>query len=121
MHVMEIKYFNSRLYFYCIDQGVNPSAIIADLNRVPPIVEKEQSHAELPKELWNRTEQMEGHKRAMSSRSYQPDTLCISQLGRQEQSHSTRTKLLYSSCLPSWGYGKGKKYMQLPYKSLSQR
>ena len=74
IHATKIKCFNSCLYFYCIDQGVNPSAITANLSKVPPIIKKGQSHAELPEELQNKTEQMEGCKRAMLSGSHQPNT-----------------------------------------------
>ena len=111
MHIMEIKHFNSHLYFYCINQGINPSAIMADLSRMPFVIKKEQSHAELPKELWDRTEQMEGHKGAMLSGSHQPDTPYAFQLGRQKQSHLTKTKSLCLPYLLSWGYGKSKKCM----------
>ena len=32
------KHFNSRLYFYCINNGINPLTIAVDLSRVPPII-----------------------------------------------------------------------------------
>ena len=41
---------------------------------MPFIIKEGQSYVELPEELWDRTEQMEGHKRAMLSKSCQPDT-----------------------------------------------
>jgi len=40
MHATEIKHFNSRSYFYCIDQGIDPLTITVDPSRVPLIVEK---------------------------------------------------------------------------------
>jgi len=43
--------FNSRLYFYCINNGIDPLTIAVDLSRVPPIIIEGQSHAELPEEL----------------------------------------------------------------------
>ena len=51
MHITKKKYFNSRLYFYCINNGIDPLAVAVDLSRVPPIIIEGQSHAELPKEL----------------------------------------------------------------------
>ena len=32
------KRFNSRLYFYCINNGINPLVVAVDLSRVPPII-----------------------------------------------------------------------------------
>jgi len=69
MRTTEIKRFNSRLYFYCIDNRINLLAIAVDLNRVPFIIIKGQSYAKLPKELWDRIKQMEGRERAISSKS----------------------------------------------------
>ena len=66
--------FNSYLYLYYINQGVNPSAITVNLNRVPSIIKEGQSYIELPKELWDKTKQIEGRKRAILFRSYQPNT-----------------------------------------------
>ena len=34
----EKKRFNSRLYFYYINNGINPLVVAVDLSRVPPIV-----------------------------------------------------------------------------------
>ena len=62
---IEIERFNSRSYFYYINNKINPLAIIVDLSQVPPIIKEGQSYIELPEELWDRTEQMEGHGRAM--------------------------------------------------------
>ena len=45
------KHFNSRLYFYCVDNGINPLAVAVDLSRVPPIIIKGQSYTELLEEL----------------------------------------------------------------------
>jgi hypothetical protein len=45
------KCFNSYLYFYYINNRINPLTIIVDLSRVPPIVIEGQSYIELPKEL----------------------------------------------------------------------
>ena len=36
----ETKHFNSYLYFYYIDTGINPLIITVDLNRVPPIIKE---------------------------------------------------------------------------------
>jgi len=55
IYIIEIECFNSRLYFYYINNGINPLAVIVDLSRVPPIIEEGQSYMELPKELWDRT------------------------------------------------------------------
>jgi len=38
MRATEIKRFNSRLYFYYINNKINPLIIAVDLNRVPPII-----------------------------------------------------------------------------------
>jgi len=40
MRIIEMESFNSRLYFYYIDNGINPLTITVDLNKVPPIVKK---------------------------------------------------------------------------------
>ena len=53
----------------------------------------------MPKELWDRTKQMEERERAIISKSRQFNT------GKQEQSYSTRTK---SPPSPSRVRGKGK-------------
>jgi len=34
----KIERFNSRSYFYCINNGINPLAITVDLSRVPPVI-----------------------------------------------------------------------------------
>jgi len=69
MRATKIKRFNNRLYFYYIDNGINFLTIVVDLNRVSFVVIEGQSYIELPKELWDRTEQMEGCERAISSES----------------------------------------------------
>jgi hypothetical protein len=51
MRATKKKRFNSRLYFYCVDNRINPLTIIVDLSRVPPIIIEGQSYIELPKEL----------------------------------------------------------------------
>ena len=70
---MEIDRFNSCLYFYYINNGINPLTVLVDLSRVPLITKEEWSHAELPKELWDRIKQIGGHKRAILSKSCQSD------------------------------------------------
>ena len=52
----KIKNFNSYLYFYCINNRINPLIFIVDLNKVSPIIKEEQSYIKLFKELWDRTE-----------------------------------------------------------------
>ena len=64
--------FNSCLYFYYINNRINPLTVAVDLSRVPPIVAEGQSHAELPEELWDRTEQMERCERVILFKSCQP-------------------------------------------------
>ena len=56
MYAAEIERFNSRLYFYCVNNRINPLTITIDLSKVPPIIAEGQSYAELPEELWDRTE-----------------------------------------------------------------
>ena len=69
MRATKIERFNSRLYFYYVDNRINPLTVAVDLSRVPSIVIEGQSYAKLPKELWDRTEQIEGRERAMLSES----------------------------------------------------
>jgi len=66
---IEIERFNSCLYFYYINNGIDLSAIIVDLSQVPFIIKEGQSHIELPKELWDRTKQIEGYRRVISPKS----------------------------------------------------
>ena len=51
MRATKIKYFNSCLYFYCVNNRINPLAIVVDLSRVPPVIIEGQSYAKLPEEL----------------------------------------------------------------------
>jgi hypothetical protein len=66
MHVTEMERFNSCLYFYCVNNGINPLAVFINLSRVPFVITEGQSHAKLPEELWDKTKQMERYKRTMS-------------------------------------------------------
>jgi hypothetical protein len=84
MRVTKKKRFNSRLYFYYIDNRINPLTVAVDLSRVPPIVIEGQSYTELPKELWDRTKYIEGRERAISSKSRQSDTSYTTQHGGRE-------------------------------------
>ena len=45
------KRFNSRSYFYYIDNRIDPLIVAVDLSRVYLIVIEGQSYTELPKEL----------------------------------------------------------------------
>ena len=110
IHATKIERFNSRLYFYYINNGINPLTVTVDLSRVPLIVAEGQSYVELPKELWDRTKQMEGRERAMSSKNRQSNISYTAQPGRQKRSRSTRIESPY---LLSWVYSKGKEYMRL--------
>jgi len=111
MRATEMERFDSRSYFYCVDNGIDPSTVAVDPSRVSPVVAEGQSHAELPEELWDRTEQMEGRERAISSESRQSDTSRAAQPGGRERSHSTRTE---SPRSPSRVRGKGKERMRSP-------
>jgi len=51
MRATKIERFNSRLYFYCVNNGINPLTVTVDLSRVPLVVIEGQSYMELPKEL----------------------------------------------------------------------
>jgi len=55
MRTAKIERFNSYLYFYCVDNRINPLTVVVDPSRVPPVVAEGQSYTELPKELWDRT------------------------------------------------------------------
>ena len=70
MHATKKKRFNSRLYFYYINNRINPLAVAVDLSRVPLIIIEGQSYIELPKELWDRTKYTERRERAILSESY---------------------------------------------------
>ena len=114
MRATEMERFNSRSYFYCVDNGIDPATVAVDPSKVPPIVEEGQSHAELPEELWDRTEQSGRRERAMSSESLQ------SGIGGRERAYSTRTE---SPRSPSQdrGKGKGKERMRSPPAPSSRR
>ena len=111
IYTTKIKHFSCCLYFYCVNNGINPLTVVIDLSKVSFIIAERQSYIELPKELWDRTKQMERHKRAILSKSCQSNSFYTTQPGRQEQSYLTKTKSLY---LLFWVYGKGKEYIQLP-------
>ena len=118
MYTTEIERFNSHLYFYYINNRIDPLAVIVDLSRVPPIIIEGQSYVELPKELQDRIKQIEGRKRAILSKSYQSDASYAAQPGRQKQSYLTRTES------PSSLFqirGKGKERMWLPAVPSFQR
>ena len=51
IYITKKKRFNSYLYFYCVDNGIDSLAVAVDPNRVLSIIIKGQSHAKLPKEL----------------------------------------------------------------------
>ena len=51
IYATKVERFNSRSYFYCVNNRIEPLTITVDPSRVPPIIIKGQSHAELPKEL----------------------------------------------------------------------
>jgi len=51
MRATEIKRFNSRLYFYCINNIINSLIIAVDLNRMPFIIIEGQNYIELFKKL----------------------------------------------------------------------
>jgi len=69
MCATKIGHFNSRLYFYCVNNRIDPLTITVDLSRVPLIIIEGQSYIKLPKELWDRTKQVEGCERAILSKS----------------------------------------------------
>ena len=41
IYITKIKRFNSRSYFYCVNNGINPLTVIVDLSRLPPIITEE--------------------------------------------------------------------------------
>ena len=51
IYIIKIDRFNNYLYFYCINNRINPLTILVNLNRVPPITKKERSYIKLPKKL----------------------------------------------------------------------
>jgi len=78
---------------------------------VPTIIIEEQSYAELPKELWDRTKQIEERERAIISKGRQFN------IGGREQSYLTRTKSPPSLSRVR-SKGKGKERMRSPPKYL---
>ena len=58
MRATKIERFNSYLYFYYINNRIDPLTIAVDLSRVPPVITEGQSYAKLPKELQDRTKQI---------------------------------------------------------------
>jgi hypothetical protein len=84
MCVTEMECFNSRLYFYCINNGIDLLAIPVDLNKVPPVVVEGQSYTKLPEELWDKTEQMERRERTMLYKSCQSDAFRTAWTGGRE-------------------------------------
>ena len=55
IYVTKIERFNSRLYFYCVNRGINPLTVVVKPSIMPPVVAEGQSYMELPKKLWDRT------------------------------------------------------------------
>jgi len=51
MRAIEIKHFNSCLYFYYINNKINPLAITVNLNKIPLIIKEGQSYIKLLKKL----------------------------------------------------------------------
>ena len=51
MRATKKKRFNSRSYFYYINNGIDPLVVAVDLSRVPLVVAEGQSYVELPEEL----------------------------------------------------------------------
>ena len=51
MRATEMERFNSYSYFYCINNGIDPLTVTINPSKLPPVVAKGQSHAELPKKL----------------------------------------------------------------------
>jgi len=38
MHITKIERFNSRLYFYYVNNGINPLTVTVDLSKVPLVI-----------------------------------------------------------------------------------
>jgi len=51
MRIIKMKSFNSYLYFYYIDNKINPLIVIVDLNKMPFIIKKRQNYIKLSKKL----------------------------------------------------------------------
>ena len=118
IRITKKKRFNSRLYFYYINNRIDPLVVVVDLSRVPLIIIEGQSYIELPKELQDRTKYTERRERAMLSKSRQSDISCAAQPGGQERSHLTRTESPRSL---SQVRGKGKERIQLSTAPSFQR
>ena len=110
MRMAKMERFNSRLYFYYINNRIDSLTITVDLSGVPPIIAEGQSYIELPKELQDRIKQLEGRKRAILSKSRRSNTSYTTPLGGYEWSYPTRTESPY---LLFQVYSKGKEYIQL--------
>ena len=82
MYTTKMEHFNSRLYFYCVNNGINPLTVAVNLNKVPLIIVKGQSYIKLPKKLWDRIKQIEGRERAILSKSHQFNTFYAAPLSR---------------------------------------
>ena len=115
MRVTEMERFNSRSYFYCVDNRINPLTVTVDLSRLPLVIIEGQSYIELPKELQDRTKYIERRERAMLSKSRQSNTSRTAQPGGRERSHLTRTESPRSL---SQVRSKGKERMRLSIAPL---
>ena len=51
INTIKIQCFNSRLYFYYINNRINLLTIVVNLNKMPFVIIKRQNYIELPKEL----------------------------------------------------------------------
>ena len=40
IYITKMEYFNSRSYFYCINNKINPLTITVDLSKLPPVIIK---------------------------------------------------------------------------------
>ena len=108
IYATKIGRFNSRLYFYYINNRINPLTITVDLSRVSLIIIEGQSYIELPKELQDRTKRVERQERAILSKNRQSNTSYTAQSSKRERSYLARIESPY---LLSWVYNKGKKHI----------
>ena len=51
IRVTKIERFNSRSYFYCVANRIDPLTVTVDLGRLHSVIIEGQSYIELPKEL----------------------------------------------------------------------
>ena len=65
IYITKIKRFNSCLYFYYINNGINFLIITVDLNKVPFIIIERQNYIKLSKELQDKIKQIKGRERAI--------------------------------------------------------